>query len=78
MKQNLFRIHDDEWKRIGEKGLLSEEYKDFLKPLLPQSWKNNHKGNDSVETLTDSAFELIADFILELAQYQIPYGEMNV
>jgi Peptidase family M28 len=77
MKQNLFKIKEDEWSSILDKGLLSEEYRDFLKPLLPLSWGKNHKNNDSIETLTDSAFELIEDFIMELAQFQIPYGEMN-
>lgn len=77
MKQNLLKIDESIWNQILEKGLLSKEYRDFLQPLLPHSWNTNHSANDRVETLTDSAFEIIADFIMELAQFQIPYGEVN-
>lgn len=77
VKNNLFRIDDEKWDEIQEKGVLSEEYREFIKPLLPQSWDSNHKSGDSIEKLTDSAFEIIDEFILELAQYQIPYGEIN-
>lgn len=76
-KNNLFRISEEKWSEILEKGLLSEEYRNFIKPLLPRSWNANHKSSDSIESLTDSAFDLIDEFILELAQYQIPFGDVN-
>jgi hypothetical protein len=77
MKKNLFNVPQDEWDRVLEKGMLSAEYSEFLKPMLPQSWKNNHKAEDKVELLNSQSFQLISDFILELARYQIPFGEGN-
>ena len=76
MKQRLFQVKEDDFNAILEKGMMSDEYKNFLKPLLPDSWDNNHKINDTVETLTPGAFEIIDEFILDLAQYQIPYGRL--
>ena len=75
MKRDLFRIRPQEWKRLTDKGILSAEYRFFLKSILPASWKNNHGNDDTVEHLTESAFTVIDEFILELAHYQIPYGE---
>jgi hypothetical protein len=77
MKKDLFRVHKEEWNRVLEKGMLSEDYRNFLRPILPQSWKNNHKADDKIETLNSGAFDLVFDFIKELALYQIPYGEGN-
>lgn len=77
MKTQLFKVTEEEWSRILDKGMMSEEYRDFLKPLLPDSWKNNHGENDTIDMLSNSAFEIIDDFIMELAQYQIPYGESS-
>ncbi|MBI9100390.1 MAG: M28 family peptidase [Spirochaetaceae bacterium] len=77
MKRDLFRIKPEEWKKLTDKGILSAEYRFFLKNILPASWKNNHGSDDTVEHLTESAFTVIDEFILELAHYQIPYGENN-
>jgi len=77
MKQKYFNIKDEDWGKVLEKGMLSEEYKNFLKPLLPKSWDSNHQKNDSVDKLDPEAFEIIDEFIFELAKYQIPYGENN-
>jgi hypothetical protein len=57
--------------------MLSEEYKDFLNPLLPESWRNNHKISDTIDTLDSGAFEIIDEFIFELALFQIPFGETS-
>ncbi|MDA3810449.1 MAG: M28 family peptidase, partial [Spirochaetaceae bacterium] len=77
MKKDLFNITAEEWQKIYEKGMLSEEYKDFLNPLLPESWRNNHKISDTIDTLDSGAFEIIDEFIFELALFQIPFGETS-
>lgn len=76
-KEKLLLVKNEQWKQIQVKGMLSSEYKEFLKPMLPPSWRNNHKADDVVENLSIEAFDLVFDFILELAQYQIPFGESN-
>ena len=76
MKRESSYIKREEWDKALENGMLSEEYKQFIKPLLPASWSTNHKSDDSVENLDPEAFEIIDEFIFELAKYQIPYGEI--
>lgn len=77
-KMKLMKLPAEEWSRILEKGMLSGEYRDFIRPLLPSSWSCNHSENDTVETLEDGAFELMEEFIMELADYQLPMGESDL
>lgn len=77
LKNNLLSIPEEQWHLLYDKGMLSEEYRDFIKSQLPFSWKGNHGEGDEVETLTAGAFELIDEFIMELAAFQIPFGEIE-
>lgn len=77
VKKNLISVDSTQWQDILDSGMLSEKYKDFIERFLPPSWKNNHSVHDKVETLTPSAFNLINEFIMELATFQIPYGEVE-
>ncbi|MBB6478741.1 M28 family peptidase [Spirochaeta isovalerica] len=76
-KSRLIARKEEQWQYIYDKGMLSPEYQDFIERNIPPSWKNNHSGEDKVETLTDSAFHLIEEFIMELAGFQIPFGDVE-
>ena len=75
MKKELSDIKQNKWGEILDEGMLSENYINFIKSKLPQSWRTNHKANDIPENLQNEAFEIIDEFITRLAEYQIPYGD---
>ncbi|RQW05948.1 MAG: M28 family peptidase [Calditrichaeota bacterium] len=77
VKRSLISLNEEQWQYIYDKGMLSAEYQDFISRNMPPSWRNNHSGSDSIETLTESAFTLIRDFIMELAGFQIPFGDVE-
>jgi len=74
-KSRLYSLSEEQWHYIHEKGMLSPDYQDFISENMPESWKVNHSHEDSVETLNDSAFHLMEEFILELAGFQVPFGD---
>lgn len=78
LKRKLFEAKSNKWDSILGKGMLSEEYYGFIKSHLPSSWSNNHQKGDTVETLHSESFELISDFIMELAQQRIPFGDNSL
>jgi len=78
IKKILSDLKANDWNKTLEKGILSEEYLTFLKSKLPNSWKTNHKAEDIPENLDPQAFNLIDDLIIQLAEYQIPFGDRNL
>ncbi len=75
IKRELSEVKQEEWDKIIDEGMLSEKYITFLKEKLPESWNSNHTTDDTTEKLHNSAFRIVDDFIIQLAEYQIPYGE---
>lgn len=77
-KIKSLEISSEEWSSMEDKGMLSQEYRDFLKPLLPLSWAVNHSAEDKVETLDETAFNIIDDFIMDLADFQLTIGDSEL